>query len=93
MAHNVSNISETAQRVSGASQEMSATTQETGAAIENIPNPRNELEENELQVSNPNFHALGVSSTTLERGLLEEITAVARLYRDRVDFSKIPTLK
>ncbi|MDO8972377.1 MAG: ATP-binding cassette domain-containing protein [Reyranella sp.] len=62
----------------------------TGAAIENIPNPRNELEENELQVSNPNFHALGVSSTTLERGLLEEISAIARLYRDRADFSKIP---
>lgn len=62
----------------------------TGATIENIPNPRNEVEENELQVSNPNFHALGVSSTTLERGMLEEITAVARLYRDRADFSKIP---
>lgn len=62
----------------------------TGAAIENIPNPRIELEENELNVSNPNFKALGVSSTTLERGLLEEITAVARLYRDRADFSKIP---
>jgi len=62
----------------------------TGAAIERIPNPRNELEENELQVSNPNFHALGVSSTTLARGLLEEITAIARLYRDRADFSKIP---
>ncbi len=62
----------------------------TGAAVENIPNPRNELDENELEVSNPNFQALGVSSTTLERGLLEEITAVARLYRDRVDFSKIP---
>jgi UDP-sulfoquinovose synthase len=62
----------------------------TGAAIERIPNPRNELDENELQVSNPNFRALGISSTTLERGLLEEITAIARLYRDRVDFSKIP---
>lgn len=62
----------------------------TGAAIEKTPNPRNEREENELQVSNPNFQALGVKSTTLERGLLEEITAVARLYRDRADFSKIP---
>ncbi|NQW50079.1 MAG: NAD-dependent epimerase/dehydratase family protein [Rhodospirillales bacterium] len=62
----------------------------TGATIENIPNPRNEVEENELHVSNPNFHTLGVTSTTLERGMLEEITAVARLYRDRADFSKIP---
>jgi UDP-sulfoquinovose synthase len=62
----------------------------TGATIENVPNPRNEIAENELQVSNPNFHALGVSSTTLERGLLEEISAIAGLYRDRADFSKIP---
>lgn len=62
----------------------------TGAAIEKIPNPRNEAEENELKVSNPNFQALGVASTTLERGLLEEITAIARLYRDRADFSRIP---
>jgi UDP-sulfoquinovose synthase len=63
----------------------------TGASIHNIPNPRTELEENELQVDNSNFQAFGVTvSTTLQRGLLEEVAAVARRYRYRCDPGKIP---
>ncbi len=62
----------------------------TGSPIVNVVNPRTELEENDLQVANPQFRALGVASTTLELGLLEEVSNVARRYRDRCDFSKIP---
>lgn len=62
----------------------------TGSQIVNVVNPRTELEENELQVANPQFRALGVTSTTLEVGLLEEVRNVAQRYRDRCDFSKIP---
>jgi UDP-sulfoquinovose synthase len=62
----------------------------TGSQIVNVVNPRTELEENELLVANPQFRALGVISTTLEVGLLEEVRNVAQRYRDRCDFSKIP---
>lgn len=62
----------------------------TGSEIVNVVNPRTELEENELQVANPQFRALGVASTTLEVGLLEEVRHVAQRYRERCDFSKIP---
>lgn len=62
----------------------------TGATIDHISNPRTEIEENELRVANPNFHALGVPPTMLRRGLLEEVADVARRYRDRCDLTKIP---
>lgn len=62
----------------------------TGAPIDHILNPRNEAEDNELKVANPNFHDLGVPATNLERGLLEEVATVARRYRHRCDLAKIP---
>jgi UDP-sulfoquinovose synthase len=62
----------------------------TGAAIDSIPNPRIEAEENELAVVNYTLKALGVNPTTLRRALLEEVASVARRYRDRCDLSKIP---
>jgi UDP-sulfoquinovose synthase len=62
----------------------------TGATIDHVSNPRMEMEENELQVANPNFHALGVPPTMLRRGLLEEVAKVAHRYRHRCDLAKIP---
>ncbi len=61
----------------------------TDAEIVHLPNPRNEAPENELDVVNQNLLRLGLKPTTLEEGLLEEVTEVARKYSSRVDRSKI----
>jgi UDP-sulfoquinovose synthase len=63
----------------------------TGAQIANVPNPRKEAPENELHVRNDLFLDLGLEPTTLQAGLLEEVTKVAERYKDRVDLSKIPS--
>ncbi len=61
----------------------------TGAEIANLPNPRREAQENDLNVSRERFLALGLNPTTLSEGLLEEARDIASKYRDRVDLSKI----
>ncbi len=61
----------------------------TGAEIANLPNPRREAAENDLNVRRENFLELGLNPTRLSEGLLEESRDVAVKYRDRADMTKI----
>tara|TARA_S200000501_G_scaffold267407_1_gene251112 strand:+ start:423 stop:1598 length:1176 start_codon:yes stop_codon:yes gene_type:complete len=62
----------------------------TGSKIQHLPNPRNEDQENELRVKNKNFIELGLNPITLKKGLLNEISGIAKKYIKRCDPEKIP---
>ncbi len=62
----------------------------TGAKIENLVNPRNEADENELYVANDRFLHLGLDPITLGEGLMHEIAEIARRYAHRCNRDKIP---
>ena len=62
----------------------------TGAQISYLDNPRNEADENELDVANEALRKLGLEPVTLEQGLMDEILDIAKRFADRCDRSKIP---
>lgn len=62
---------------------------QTGAGVNFLPNPRNEADENELDVSNRSFCNLGLVPKTLDDGLFEEVTDVIKKYRNRCNPQKI----
>ncbi|KAK0359604.1 hypothetical protein LTR94_030670, partial [Friedmanniomyces endolithicus] len=64
----------------------------TGAEVRNVPNPRQEADENELVVANDQFRQLGLNPITLAEGLMQDVTEIARRYADRADRSRIPCL-
>lgn len=61
----------------------------TGVGISYLPNPRNEAQENDLDVDNRSFINMGLNPITLEERLLEEVIETAKKYADRCNTSNI----
>ncbi|NKY51460.1 NAD-dependent epimerase/dehydratase family protein [Nocardia vermiculata] len=62
----------------------------TGAQVQLLADPREEAEENELQVCNDHLLGLGLEPTRLASGLLQESADIARRFAHRVDMTRIP---
>jgi UDP-sulfoquinovose synthase len=63
---------------------------QTGAKIANVPNPRNEADENDLDVENQGLQQLGWKPMTLADNLMSEVRGIVDIYKHRIDVTKIP---
>jgi len=63
----------------------------TGGEISYIENRRQEAESNELKVSNECFLNIELDPIALKDNLMVEVAEVSRRYKDRAEFTKIPT--
>jgi UDP-sulfoquinovose synthase len=61
----------------------------TGATIQNIVNPRQEAEANELDVSNMTLLNMGLNPISLSTGLMEEVFEISKTYEHRCNLKKI----
>jgi UDP-sulfoquinovose synthase len=61
----------------------------TNAKIQYLENPRREDAQNDLVVDNTRFLELGLNPTTLNEGLMEEVSEIAFKYADRVQLDTI----
>ncbi|MFC4024532.1 NAD-dependent epimerase/dehydratase family protein [Oceanobacillus longus] len=62
----------------------------TNGEIAYVPNPRKEAAENDLHVKNDLFLSKGLKPITLDEGLMQEVTKIAKKYASRADHTKIP---
>lgn len=62
----------------------------TNSKIDYLPNPRKEADTNDLVVDYQQFTELGLKPTTLNEGLLDEVTNIAKKYVSNIDKTKIP---
>jgi UDP-sulfoquinovose synthase len=64
----------------------------TGVPISHLCNPRKEADANNLYVENRGLINLGLEPITLNGGLIQEISDIAKRYANNCDRSKIPCL-
>ena len=62
----------------------------TGAEVQQLPNPRQEADENELAVENRRLLGYGLQPITLAEGLMLEVAEIASRYAHRAEFARIP---
>lgn len=62
----------------------------TGAEVQQLPNPRQEADENELAVENRRLLGYGLQPITLADGLMLEVAEIASRYAHRAEFARIP---
>jgi len=60
-----------------------------GVEVENVPNPRKELAENELEVENEGLKGLGFNPITLNDSLIQDVKDLAEHCKDKFDQSKV----